>query len=515
MQLFRNLKVGTRLAAGFAILILFGLVGSAAGIERLRTMRGIAEQLGTRDAETLLLTQQWVRAIESNAARTWVVFFATEPSVLARVKDEMKGVVTAQTERLKRLNELAAGDEKALVMIAEISRQRDAYQAMRNGLLKRMEAGEAVGPEVVAKVFPASQSYTAAVEKFAEYERDQIAVTRARADKAADEGVLALVLGAALATLAGVALAWTITRSVVVPVRRAQQAADAIAAGDLATPVVAEGKDELAALMVSMAGMAASLRRVVGQVRESSDSIATGSTQIATGNVDLSQRTEEQASNLQQTAASMRQLTSTVRSNADAAREASQLAGEASAVARQGGEAVGEVVHTMQAISASSRKIADIITVIDGIAFQTNILALNAAVEAARAGEQGRGFAVVASEVRSLAQRSADAAKEIKGLIGDSVGKVESGSHQVDQAGRTMQDIVSQVQKVAELIGRISAATNEQTEGISHVGQAVEQLDVVTQQNAALVEESAAAAESLKQQAARLVDAVGVFRLAA
>jgi methyl-accepting chemotaxis protein len=514
MNLFRNLKVGTRLAAGFAILILLGLVGSGIGIERLRTMRALSEQLGTRDAETLVLTQQWVRAIESNAARTWVVFFATDAAVVGRVKDELKGVVTAQTERLKRLNELAADDPKAVAMVADISRERETYQTMRNGLLKRMEGGEQVGAEVVSKVFPAAKSYTASVEKFAEYEREQIAVTRTRAEQAAAEGILALVLGGALAVLAGIALAWTITRSVVVPVRRAQQAADAIAQGDLATPVLVEGTDEIAALMASMARMAQELRRVVGEVRASSDSIATGSTQIATGNVDLSQRTEEQASNLQQTAASMRQLTSTVRSSADAAREATELAGAASAVARQGGEAVGEVVHTMQAISASSRRIADIITVIDGIAFQTNILALNAAVEAARAGEQGRGFAVVASEVRSLAQRSADAAKEIKGLIGDSVGKVESGSQQVDRAGRTMQDIVAQVQQVADLIGRISAATNEQTQGITHVGQAVEQLDVVTQQNAALVEQSAAAAESLKQQAARLVGAVGVFRLA-
>ncbi|RYY53668.1 MAG: HAMP domain-containing protein, partial [Comamonadaceae bacterium] len=309
MHFFRRFTVGTRLALGFTILLLLGLAGSGLGIERLRALRDLSTQLGTRDAETLVLTQQWVRAIESNAARTWVVFFATEPAVVGRVKDEMKGVVTTQTARLKRLGELAAEDPQAVAMINEISRERDAFQAQRNALLKRKEAGEDVGAEVIAKVFPAAASYNASVEKFAEYERRHIADTLARAEQAAAQGILALALGAALAMLAGAALAWTITRSVVAPIRQAQAAADAIAAGDLATPVPVEGRDEIAALMGAMAGMAQSLRRVVGQVRESSDSIATGSTEIATGNSDLSQRTEEQASNLQQTAASMRQLT--------------------------------------------------------------------------------------------------------------------------------------------------------------------------------------------------------------
>jgi methyl-accepting chemotaxis protein len=261
--------------------------------------------------------------------------------------------------------------------------------------------------------------------------------------------------------------------------------------------------------------MQQSLRRVVSQVRASSDSIATGSSQIATGNADLSQRTEEQASNLQQTAASMEQLTATVQTNADTARQATQLAGSAAAAAGQGGAVVAQVVQTMDGITASSRKIADIIGVIDGIAFQTNILALNAAVEAARAGEQGRGFAVVATEVRTLAQRSAAAAKEIKTLIGDSVEKVEAGSQQVHQAGRVMEDLVAQVGRVNDLIGEMCSATTEQTQGIGQIGHAVSQLDQVTQQNAALVEESAAAAESLNQQAARLVAAVSVFRLEA
>jgi len=263
----------------------------------------------------------------------------------------------------------------------------------------------------------------------------------------------------------------------------------------------------------AMQEMQQSLRSLVSQVRLSSESIATASGQIAMGNADLSQRTEEQASNLQQTAASMEQLAGTVRSNADTALQAAELAGAASGVAAQGGQVVQQVVSTMGDISASSKKIADIIGVIDGIAFQTNILALNAAVEAARAGEQGRGFAVVAGEVRTLAQRSALAAKEIKALIGNSVEKVSEGSRLVDVAGQTMHDIVSRVQRVNDLIHAMSGATQEQSTGIGQVTTAVNQLDLVTQQNAALVEESAAAADSLSQQADQLVKAVSVFRI--
>jgi len=288
--------------------------------------------------------------------------------------------------------------------------------------------------------------------------------------------------------------------------------ADAIAACDLTRPVPVRPGDQTS-VIARMAAMQASLTNVVGEVRRSSDSIATGSAQIATGNADLSQRTEEQASNLQETSASMEQLTSTVRNNADTAREANALAASASAAAASGGQVVGRVVATMQDIAASSNKIAEIIEVIDGIAFQTNILALNAAVEAARAGEQGRGFAVVAGEVRSLAQRSAHAAKDIKALIDDSVGKVEAGSQQAIEAGASMQEIVGQVKRVSDLISEISNATAEQSIGIGQVGDAVGQLDSVTQQNAALVEESAAAAESLRVQAGKLNDMVGVFKL--
>ena len=317
----------------------------------------------------------------------------------------------------------------------------------------------------------------------------------------------ALVLGSGAAVL--------IARSIVRPIQQAVDLASAVAAGDLSQRVDAQGSDETATLLRALGTMSNSLARIVGQVRGSSDSIATGSAQIATGNVDLSQRTEEQASNLQQTAASMEQLAGTVRASAATAQQANSLASDASAAAQRGGAAVDTVVCTMQAISTSSRKIADIIGTIDGIAFQTNILALNAAVEAARAGEQGRGFAVVASEVRGLAGRAADAAKEIKSLIGASVDRVELGTRQVQDAGSAMTDIVRQVQQVGQLINEISHATTEQSTGIGQVGEAVTQLDQVTQQNAALVEQSAAAAESLKHQAAQLADAVRVFKLAA
>jgi methyl-accepting chemotaxis protein len=321
-----------------------------------------------------------------------------------------------------------------------------------------------------------------------------------------------LALAAAGMLLAATAC-WFVTRSITHPLQQAVKLAETVAAGDLSSRVDARHRDETGQLLAALQRMNDSLVGIVGRVRDASDSIATGSSQIATGSADLSQRTEEQASNLQQTAASMEQLTATVKHNADTAREATTLAASASQVAAQGGSVVGEVVSTMEGISASSKKIADIIGVIDGIAFQTNILALNAAVEAARAGEQGRGFAVVAGEVRTLAQRSAHAAKDIKSLIAESVEKVDNGTRLVADAGQTMQNIVSQVKRVSDLIAEISHSSGEQSSGIGQIGDAVSQLDTVTQQNAALVEESAAAAESLKHQASELASVVAVFKV--
>jgi methyl-accepting chemotaxis protein len=318
---------------------------------------------------------------------------------------------------------------------------------------------------------------------------------------------------AATTVALGVGLLWMIRRWVSRPLRHLSDAVTSMGSGDMTRSFSSGSRDEIGKLVRDLESMRVRLLGVLRQVRQSAESVATGSTEIATGNADLSQRTEEQAANLQQTAAAMVHLTSTITQNSSTAQQATQIAGGARDAASRGGAVVGDVVATMQGIAESSKRIGAIIGTIDGIAFQTNILALNAAVEAARAGEQGRGFAVVASEVRSLAQRSAEAAKEIKGLVGESVERVEAGSRLVDDAGRSMEDIVVQVGRVSELIAEISAASSEQTGEIGQVGDAVQSLDTVTQQNAALVEESAAAADSLRLQAHRLVEAAAVFKL--
>ena len=432
------------------------------------------------------------------------------PAGAARVK-------AAQATIAKRWKEYTAtdldGEERPLVTQATpLMAKADAVGTQLAALL---EKGDAEGVRTLAStdLYPAIDPVADIIEKLALVQLDGAGAEYHAAQKLytvvlwTTVGVSGAVL--ALATLVGLTLIRSITSGIEVAVKVAQT----VASGDLGSTIVVDRGDEIGTLLGALKLMNTSLVAIVGDVRNASESIATGSAQIAHGNADLSQRTEEQASNLQQTAASMEQLTATVKHNADTARRASALAEGASVVAAQGGEVVGQVVATMDGITDSSKRITDIIGVIDGIAFQTNILALNAAVEAARAGEQGRGFAVVASEVRSLAQRSATAAKEIKVLIGESVGQVENGTRLVADAGRTMGDIVDQVKRVSQLITEISAASGEQSTGIGQIGDAVTQLDQVTQQNAALVEESAAAAESLRVQADSLAKTVATFRL--
>jgi methyl-accepting chemotaxis protein len=359
------------------------------------------------------------------------------------------------------------------------------------------------------------EAYSAAVSQLAGKMVD-LQIRDSKELQAAINHAVSLIWGALVVGIVlGVAIAFRLSNGIVAPLNAAVKVAERVADGDLSNTIRVSSEDEVGMMLRSLAKMQESLARLVSNVRQGSEGVATASSEIAQGNNDLSARTEQQASALEETAASMEELGSTVKQNADSARQANQLAQSASTVAIQGGDVVGQVVETMKGINESSRKISDIISVIDGIAFQTNILALNAAVEAARAGEQGRGFAVVASEVRSLAGRSAEAAKEIKSLIGASVDRVEQGTLLVDRAGTTMTEVVSSIRRVTDIMGEISAASSEQASGVAQVGEAVRQMDNATQQNAALVEEMAAAASSLKGQAQELVQLVSVFKLGA
>ena len=518
MKSVSAMKVASQLRLGFGgVLALLGIVVGVALVKVQGINQQIVEMVDQRYATIALLTDMSeTLGLQARNLRNAII--------AANDADELRVALTAVDKTAEENNAALARLDKAIVtpeareLFKKIVDSRAAYGQARDEVVSLVRSGNggAAGVYLLKTARSAQNDYFGAIEVLGKYETAQMQQAGEQAKALGADAVKTTLALALLAAVVAVAAGGVITRGLLRQL--GAEPADVVgitrevAAGNLAVEIRTRPGDSIS-ILAGLRDMRDRLAEVVGQVRQSSESIATGSAQIATGNADLSHRTEEQASNLQQTAASMEQLTVTVKASADTAVQANQLAADASGAAVKGGEVVSQVVATMQDIAASSKRIADIIGVIDGIAFQTNILALNAAVEAARAGEQGRGFAVVASEVRSLAQRSANAAKEIKALIGASVEKVDAGTQQVHAAGVSMTEIVNQVSRVTQMIGSISHAAAEQSAGISQVGDAVGQLDQVTQQNAALVEESAAAAESLRHQAARLSELVSMFQL--
>jgi methyl-accepting chemotaxis protein len=513
-----NFKIGSRLIAAFGIVLLMLVIVAAVGVSRMAAIQNAMVDITKgNNVESSLASDMRLSVDDRMIALRNIVLLNDAAEMRAqvdRVRVQARNYADAETklratfaafgiqeEESKLLQDIQRQSALALPLIEKIqalgldNNNADATKILMGDLREVQVKWQAGLAALVASEKKQNEEATAAADASYFFARN-------------------LMLGlSAAAVLFGVTLAVVITRSITRPINRAVVIAQTVAAGDLTSRIEVHGKDETSMLLTALKTMNDSLARIVGQVRGGTDTIATASQEIAAGNLDLSSRTEEQASSLEETASSMEEMTSTVKQNADNARQANSLAASASEVAGKGGAVIADVVETMGAIQASSKKIVEIIGVIDGIAFQTNILALNAAVEAARAGEQGRGFAVVATEVRNLAHRSAAAAKEIKTLIGDSVAKVESGTQLVDQAGQTMNEVVDSVRRVSDIIGEITAASREQSLGIEQINQAIMQMDSVTQQNAALVEESAAAAESLQGQAAQLAEVVGKFVL--
>ena len=514
----RNLSIRARLAIAFGSLALVVLAVSVLASMALSAANGRFIHYTEGQGSRATIAAHVRAAVDDRAVAARNLVLVTKDADLAVEKAAVlrahKDVQDSLASLVKHNAEDDDVSDKGRAAVAAIVKVEQAYGPVALAIVdlalnqKREEAIKRMNEEcrpLLAQLVKATNDY-------ADLAAARTAEMKQGASAAYESQRLMMVAICVLAMVAAVVAGWLITRSIVAPLNDAVAAADRIAAGDLGTPIAVNSTDETGKLLAGLQRMQQSLVDTVRAVRGNAESVSIASNEISEGNSDLSQRTEQQASSLQQTAASMEQLGSTVRHNAENARQAGQLAAAASSVALKGGDVVGQVVQTMKGINDSSRQIAEIISVIDGIAFQTNILALNAAVEAARAGEQGRGFSVVASEVRSLAGRSAEAAKEIKTLITASVGRVEQGTALVDQAGATMQEIVASVKRVSDIMGEISAASAEQSSGVEQVGQAVTQMDQATQQNAALVEQSAAAAASLKTQAEELVNAVAVFR---
>ena len=513
-MILNNMRVGARLGAGFAfILILLALMLILSVVRLNSTSIAVQRMMASPLAKERLLDEQ-LRNVAVGVTRGKAIAKNADGGLEAIFRDEAKASTARGTEILKALSALPTDDSEKPLLEA-FNTARNAYLAARDRMMAAKRAGNS---DEANRIFESefsvvSPGYVKAMTAMLDYQRKAIDDMNAQIAADTARGQWQLELLGTVAMALGIGLAVLLTRSITRPMAMAVRLVDAVAGGDLSQRQQVEGSDEIAQLVGSLGRMSEGLTQLVRQVRQSSESIQTASEEMAMGNHDLSARTEQQASALQETASSMEQLSSAVRQNADSAQQANQLAKSASGIAVQGGEVVGQVVQTMKGINDASRKIADIIGVIDSIAFQTNILALNAAVEAARAGEQGRGFAVVASEVRSLASRSAEAAREIKSLIGASVERVEQGTAMVDKAGATMTEVVGSIRRVTDIIGEISAASGEQSAGVAQVGEAVTHIDQATQQNAALVEQMAAAASGLKGQAEQLVKVVATFKL--
>ncbi|WP_279851928.1 methyl-accepting chemotaxis protein [Comamonas aquatica] len=519
-----NMRMATKLGAGFALVTLLTLALGSISLWQMRQMdastRAVVQYAMPSVVDVSSLRELWSRLRRAEAGILNVNSVAEVDGYVAqitRVQDEIQAHERSyeslarqpQEQQLwERYQQLRGQYAQTHASFVQQARDKDYSQPEGDLLL-----GDAVTNFYVGTAEPAFVNLLDALGQLSSVNREQADQTAQEAARSYQFAVTWVLLGMGLSAAVALVWGWWITRTVTVPVKQAVHAALQIAEGDLTQDIPRGGRDEMGVLLQELVSMRDKLERVVSHVRTNAQGVLTSSEQIASGNADLSGRTEEQASALQQTAASMEQMSSTVRHNADSAAQANQLAMNASQVAARGGDVVARVVDTMKGIDASSQKIADIIGVIDGIAFQTNILALNAAVEAARAGEQGRGFAVVAGEVRALAGRSADAAKEIKLLITESVDRVGQGSHLVAEAGATMQEVVTAIRHVSDLVGEISVASKEQSQGVGQVSDAIAQMDQVTQQNAALVEESAAAALGLQHQAKQLVDAVSSFKV--